>query len=181
MQSFNMQLRLYGAMRSGAREIPCQLMVDTRVALFGLMLIAAQPVAAAADVAGPARVVDGDTIVVDGTRVRLAGIDAPESRQQCWRPQGVWSCGRIAKAVLVALIDGRAVNCTERGHDRYRRIVGVCSVEGIEINRAMVAGGWALAYRSISRAYVRDEDDAREAARGVWSSTFLPPWSWRRR
>lgn len=136
---------------------------------------------AGAEVEGTARVVDGDTVVVNGTRVRLAGIDAPELRQACWRPQGPWPCGRIAQAVLDALIDGRAINCTERGHDRYRRIVGVCRVGDVEINRTMVHEGWALAYVSISRAYVADEAAAFEAARGVWGSSFLPPWTWRRR
>jgi endonuclease YncB( thermonuclease family) len=142
-------------------------------------ILAATP--AMAEIVGLARVVDGDTLVVVGVRVRLAGIDAPEQRQQCWRPQGVWSCGRIAQAVLDAMVDGRTVTCAEAGRDRYRRVVAVCAVDGVELNSAMVAEGRALAYRSISRAYVADEDKAREAGRGVWGSTFLPPWTWRRR
>lgn len=125
--------------------------------------------------------VDGDTIVVAGTRLRLAGIDAPEQRQQCWRPQGWAACGRVATAALEALIDGRDVNCTTGGADRYRRVVAVCRAGGLELNRAMVRDGWALAYRAISTAYVDDEAAAMDAGAGVWSGSFLPPWTWRRR
>lgn len=151
------------------------------VSALALILIAATPALA---IEGVARVVDGDTIVISGTRVRLAGIDAPEKRQQCWRPTGgarAWACGRIAWAALEAMIGGRDVNCTPTRGDRYRRVVAVCRAGTVELNREMVREGWALAYSSISRAYAGDEADARDHGRGMWGSSFLPPWAWRRR
>lgn len=151
----------------------------SRAALLMLALLAAAP--AHAELRGMARAIDGDTLAIGPARIRLAGIDAPERRQQCWAPAGVWSCGRIAAAALAALIDGRAVACAEAGRDRWRRVLARCTADGVEINRALVAGGWALAYRAFSSAYAADEDAARQAARGVWGSSFLPPWTWRRR
>lgn len=131
--------------------------------------------------AGAARVVDGDTIVVAGTRIRLAGIDAPERRQQCWAAAGVWSCGRIAAAALAALVDGRTVECVEDGRDRWRRVVARCSADGADINAAMVRGGWALAYRAFSARYAGEEAAATAAGAGVWGSSFVAPASWRQR
>jgi len=55
----------------------------------------------------------------------------------------------------------------------------LCYVGGGEINRWMVANGWAVAFRRFSDAYVPEEDDARAARRGLWSDTFDMPWDWR--
>lgn len=150
-----------------------------RSILLMLLLVAAPSSVLAVE--GHARIIDGDTLEIESMRVRLAGIDAPEQRQVCWRPEGAWPCGRVARGVLEAMIAGRDVNCTPSGRDRYRRFIAVCRVGSLDLNRAMVAGGWALAYRSISRTYVDAENGAREGARGMWGSVFLPPWAWRRR
>lgn len=131
--------------------------------------------------AGAARAVDGDTIVVAGARIRLAGIDAPERRQQCWAAAGVWSCGRIAAAALAALVEGRPVECVEDGRDRWRRVIARCSADGLDINAAMVRGGWALAYRAFSARYAGEEAAAIAAGAGIWGSSFIAPASWRRR
>src|SRR5512147_2320348 len=49
-----------------------------------------------ADVAGPATVIDGDTVIVAGERVRLQGIDAPELHQDCTAYGQEWACGRTS-------------------------------------------------------------------------------------
>ncbi len=74
---------------------------------------------ALADVAGPARVIDGDTIEVAGQRIRLHGIDAPEGRQTCRREAVTWLCGAEAARALRLFIDGRRVTCRERDVDRF--------------------------------------------------------------
>ncbi len=64
------------------------------------ILIAVMPVSALADVTGTARVIDGDTIEVQGQRIRLHGIDAPEGRQLCFDDGEPWLCGTDATNAL---------------------------------------------------------------------------------
>ena len=129
---------------------------------------------------GPVRVLDGDTVDIGRTRVRLRGIDAPESRQSCVADGRIWPCGERATQALASRIGSRTVSCEERDRDRYGRSVGVCRAAGEDVNAWMVRQGWALAYRRYSRAYVADESAARDARRGMWRGDFVKPWDWRR-
>ena len=133
-----------------------------------------------ADVAGRARVIDGDTIEVSSARIRLFGVDAPESAQRCLAESRRWPCGEQATRVLAGRIDGQSVACEERDRDRYGRIVGVCRYGGQDVNAWLVREGWAMAYRRYSTAYVGEEAAAKTAQRGVWRGKFVPPWDWRR-
>ena len=133
-----------------------------------------------ADVSGWVQVIDGDTIEVAGTRIRLFGIDAPERGQGCQDEGELWACGGLARLRLEDRISGHTVVCEERDQDRYGRIVAVCRADGEDLNAWMVSQGWALAYRRYSQAYVDEEADAKAARRGVWRGDFVPPWDWRR-
>ena len=135
---------------------------------------------AAGAVAGFARVIDGDTLEVGGVRIRLHGIDAPESGQSCRAGGNRWSCGRDAARALAGRIGGRSIACEERDRDRYGRVVAVCRASGMDLNAWMVAEGWAFAYRRYSNAYVGEESAARAARRGVWRGEVVPPWEWRK-
>ena len=130
---------------------------------------------------GPARVIDGDTIEVVGERVRIHGIDAPESEQKCTWPDGEVACGRMSTAAMTDLVAGQTIRCDALDRDRYGRIIGRCfNADGHDIGRALVWAGWALAYRRYSDDYVGAEDAAREAGRGMWRGDFVEPWEWRR-
>ena len=133
-----------------------------------------------ADVAGRARVIDGDTIEVGAVRIRLFGVDAPESAQRCLAGGRHWPCGEQATRALVRHIDSRSVACEERDQDRYGRIVAVCRYGGQDVNAWLVREGWAMAYRRYSSAYAGEEASAKAAKRGVWRGEFVPPWDWRR-
>ncbi len=135
---------------------------------------------ALADVTGTARVIDGDTLEIQGQRIRLHGIDAPESRQLCRLAGKPWICAKDAANALAEKIGRRAVTCEERDRDRYGRIVAKCSVASEDIGSWMVRQGLALAYRRYSYNYVDEEAGAQAARRGIWASEFVKPWEWRR-
>lgn len=133
------------------------------------------------DVVGVARIIDGDTIDIAGTRIRLAGIDAPESDQTCTDAGNrAWPCGRTATHVLIEHLAGRPLTCQASGLDRYRRVLAVCALpDGSDVNAWMVQQGWALAY--YSDAYRTEEAQAEAGRRGIWAGSFMPPWEWRHR
>lgn len=145
-----------------------------------LLLLLAFP-AAADSLGGVARIIDGDTLQIGGTKVRLLGIDAPETSQLCENVSGTnYECGRAATAALRGAIEGDSISCSGSSYDRYRRLIAVCRRGDIDLNGWLVAQGWALAYRRYSAAYVAAEDAARAAHRGIWAGRFMPPWIWRR-
>jgi endonuclease YncB( thermonuclease family) len=128
------------------------------------------------DDAGAVRIVDGDTLRIGGTRIRLHGIDAPERAQSCAGADGrPYACGAAATAALTRLIGGARPDCAERDRDRYGRSVAVCTLAGRDLNRAMVAQGWAVAYSQYSRDYERDEAAARRSRLGLWRGSFERP------
>jgi endonuclease YncB( thermonuclease family) len=134
----------------------------------------------AATLDGHARVLDGDTIVVAGERVRLHGIDAPELDQSFRCGGREMPCGAMAMAALEALTAGVRLRCEVVERDRHGRLVAKCfSPSGVDVGRRMVSAGWALAYRRYSTDYVDAENEARRARRGLWRGTFTKPWAWR--
>jgi endonuclease YncB( thermonuclease family) len=132
------------------------------------------------DIFGQATIIDGDTIDIAGQRIRLEGIDAPESSQTCDRRWfGTWSCGQAASKALGALTKGRLVSCESRGTDKYNRTLAICSVEGTELNAAQVRSGMAWAFVKYSMAYVEIEAQAKASEIGVWQGGAEAPWVYR--
>jgi endonuclease YncB( thermonuclease family) len=138
-----------------------------------------------ASITGEARVVDGDTLTIGAVRVRLEGVDAPELDQTCSRGAirgwilGSWKCGKEAADHVARLVRDRAVRCDSRGTDAYGRMLGVCTVEGLEINADLVRQGLAWAFVKYSQRYVAVEGEARAAKRGIWQAETKPAWIWR--
>jgi len=134
-----------------------------------------------ADITGKPRVVDGDTLAFENQRVRLHGIDAPESKQTCTANGKPWNCGEEATFALSYLVGNHWIRCEERDTDRYGRIVAVCYAGPHDLNARMVSDGWAMAYRRYSTDYVAEEGEAKAAGAGIWRGDFMPPWRWRMR
>ncbi len=135
----------------------------------------------ATDFSGVSRVIDGDTVEVQGAKIRMHGIDAPESKQSCQRPNGeFWACGKQATLALVEKINGSQIQCDGRDQDRYGRVIAVCFSGDIDLNAWMVSQGWAVSYRRYSKDYVSHEEIAQSARLGVWVGQFVMPWDWRR-
>lgn len=131
---------------------------------------------------GLARVIDGDTIEVGVTRVRLDGIDAPESTQTCKRATGeAWPCGTEATRAMRALAEQKTIVCRNHGLDTYGRTLGTCFAGAVNINAELVKLGLAWAYVKYSTAYTTEEAIARRAKAGIWQGEALPAWDFRAR
>ena len=151
-----------------------------RILLLTLLTVVSCAPSSSPDLSGLARVTDGDSLAISGKRIRLFGIDAPESQQTCTREGVDWLCGAEAAQKLRQLTDGATLDCLVRDKDRYGRFVAVCTAAGVDINEAMVASGMALAYRQYSQDYVAAEDAAHGAKLGLWAGEFVEPWNWRK-
>lgn len=153
-----------------------------RVLLAFVFINIALPVHAK-DIMGHARIIDGDTISISKTKIRLHGIDAPETKQTCLDHTNTpYMCGKASTAFLRKLIGpSLMVHCKGKHHDRYKRLIAVCFADGMDLNAEMVRQGWAVAYRKYSKDYVKTEAEAKKAKRGVWAGEFDMPWVWRRR
>ncbi len=155
----------------------------TAGALFslGLSLATAAPEPPSTGVlSGPAQVIDGDTLDIAGQRIRLEGIDAPETAQDCTGANGAsWPCGRDAAKVLRALTGGEDVACDSLGSDKYGRTLAICYVGGLDINAELVRTGYAWAFVKYSQEYVAAETEARAAKAGVWKGPSQAPWDFR--
>ncbi|WP_246672484.1 thermonuclease family protein [Mesorhizobium sp. B3-1-6] len=135
--------------------------------------------AAAAPLVGVPSVVDGDTIEIHGERIRLNGIDAPESDQVCVDGAGKkYRCGQVAALALDDFLKAnRPTSCIEVGRDRWRRMVAVCTANAVDIAEWLVRQGYALDWRKYSYgAYAQAQSEARAAKRGMWAGSFTAPW-----
>jgi len=152
-----------------------------RAILFFVLALAFVPSAEAQSIVGRASVVDGDTLDIRGARIRLHGIDAPESSQFCRAANGSpYRCGQRAAFYLSDLVGSAPVECRQRDMDRFGRVVAECFSGGRSVNAALVRAGWALPYLQYGgRAYVRDEQAARSGKQGMWQGQFDAPWDFR--
>lgn len=131
---------------------------------------------------GKARALEGDVLSMDGTTVRLMGIDAPDPGQKCKNRYGrELDCFTVGTAVLENLVKGEEVTCTIAEQDRNGQKAGECRVRGVDLGAAMVARGWAFAYRSLSPTYASGEAYAQSKGLGLWAGKVEKPWQWRSR
>lgn len=155
-------------------------------AILGLLLVVAgatvgrrPPPRSDGVISGPARIIDGDTLIIRRTRIRLYAIDAPETQQTCSRESRAWACGISAREYLYRAAAGKSLTCRFHGRDRYRRALAVCEAAGRDLNAALVSAGLAVRYGR-SGLYGREEREARAARRGMWAGKFQSPQEWRR-
>jgi endonuclease YncB( thermonuclease family) len=124
------------------------------------------------------KIADGDTLtmIVEGQqeKIRLSDIDTPERKQ----PYGM-----RAKQALAEMTFGKTISVFTTSRDRYGRVIGHVTAEGVDINAELVRLGYAWVYRRYSNdpELLRLEESARAEKLGLWAeSNPIPPWEWRR-
>ena len=148
---------------------------------FVLIFFSLSPQVFANNISGIASIIDGDTIKILKKSIRLHGIDTPEKKQKCIKNLQEYNCGKVATNALIRKIDGRQVICKVQNKlDRYKRYIGICFVEKINLNKWLVRNGYAVAYRKYSKNYIDDEEYAKKKKLGLWSGTFIQPEKWRK-
>ena len=130
--------------------------------------------------AGNLKVVDGDTIVINGEKIRFSGIDTPELKQTCLKDDQKVDCGMTAKILLVKKIGNNTPECIREGKDAYKRTLAECFVNGESLSVFLVRSGYAFAYRKYSDKFIKDEEFAKENKLGMWAMTFQYPWDFRK-
>ncbi|WP_347335961.1 thermonuclease family protein [Bradyrhizobium murdochi] len=155
-------------------------MIKRRTLLFMLFLLFSGE-ALSDDLVGQATVVDGDTLQIHGARIRLWGIDAPESSQLCrGEDSSQYRCGGKAATELDAFIARRPVNCSPVSFDPYGRTVATCSVGGNDLGEWLVRKGLALDWPQYSKGrYGGAQREAEHAGRGIWKGSYVEPWLYR--
>ena len=126
------------------------------------------------------RVVDGDTIVLNGEKIRFIGIDTPELKQTCMQDDKKLDCGMTAKMLLVKKIGNNTPECISVGKDVYKRTLAECFVNGESLSSFLVRSGYAFAYRKYSKKFIKDEEFAKANKLGMWAMTFQYPWDFRK-
>jgi endonuclease YncB( thermonuclease family) len=126
---------------------------------------------------GQAVVNDGDSLTINGARIRLRGIDAPEFSQTCMRNGQTYPCGREARQALQRSLVLGVLSCEGWERDKFGRLLAVCRAGSVDLNRRQVELGWAISYGD----YFAAENEARAAKRGLWAGSFEQPRAWRDR
>jgi len=127
------------------------------------------------------KIVDGDTIVLNGEKIRFSGIDTPELKQTCLHNNEIVDCGMSAKILLIKKIGNKTPECISEGKDVYNRTLAECFINGKSLSKFLVRSGYAFAYRKYSKKFIDDEDFAKANKNGMWAMKFKYPWDFRSR
>ena len=127
------------------------------------------------------KVIDGDTIVLNGEKIRFSGIDTPELKQTCIYKNQEVICGVFAKMLLIEKIGNKKPICISEGKDIYKRTLAECFIDGESLSSFLVRSGYAFAYRKYSKKFIEDEEFARANKLGLWSMKFQYPWDFRKK
>ena len=155
--------------------------MKTTILILSLIFLFFSNFVFAKTIIGKPRIIDGDTIHIKSNKIRLHGIDAPETKQTCEIDNKDWDCGKQSTKELKNLINNQKVECITNDIDRYNRYVAICYVNEININQWMVKNGWAIAYRYYSKDYIVEEKYASDNKLGIWKSDFIEPYEYRKK
>jgi len=126
-----------------------------------------------AEVAGPAM------LRLDGKRIVLWGLDAPVRGQPCYAGDKAWDCATASAKTLLNLVGDQQIACEQRRVDQFGRVFAVCKAVEVDINRALVEAGMAVALPKETTDYVAAEAEAKAKGVGVWRGPFTAPADYR--
>ena len=126
------------------------------------------------------KIVDGDTIVLNGEKIRFSGIDTPELKQTCMKGGQKVFCGLFVRMLLIKKIGNETPKCISEGKDAYKRTLAECFINGESLSSFLVRSGYAFAYRKYSKKFIKEEEFAKENKLGMWSMEFEYPWDFRK-
>ncbi len=128
------------------------------------------------------KITDGDTIILNGEKIRFSGIDTPELKQICTLGNIEIFCGNLASIVLKEKIGNEIVTCErEPEKDFFGRTLGECFINGDSLSKFLVRNGYAFAFIKYSKKFVEDEKYAKENNLGLWAMEFEYPWDFRKK
>ena len=127
------------------------------------------------------KVIDGDTIKINGEKIRFSGIDAPERKQVCYLNEKKVFCGELSKEKLKEKIGTNSISCErEKDKDFFGRTLAECFINDESLSKFMVRNGYAFDYTRYSKKkYAKDEEYAKTNKLGIWTMIFEYPWEWR--
>lgn len=127
------------------------------------------------------RIIDADTIWLNGDKIRFSGIDAPELKQNCRKDEQSIECGKLAKQQLELFINNKEIKCLVEGKDFFGRLLGECFLKNYSLSKFLVRNGYAFAYVKYSKKFIDDEIYAKENKLGLWVMDFEYPWDYRKK
>ena len=131
-------------------------------------------------ISGKAKIIDGDSIMINKNEIRLFDIDSPEYKQICHdNKDNIYECGIAALTYLKKLTLDKKLNCHIVGKDYYDRYLATCFDKKININAQMIASGWAVTYNNPSKYYPLMLK-AKISKIGLWQGKFLEPKQYRK-
>ncbi len=151
-----------------------------RFGAFALLLLLSSA-AAEAQIRGGVRVLDGDSVWIQGIAIELDGIDAPEADQRCLKADGRhYACGELATRALRTIIGGQRATCEQVGRTATGKPRARCRLRRRDLAREMLALGWAVAPEGAPGDYAKAQAEAEAKREGIWDGRFVLPWEWRR-
>ena len=126
------------------------------------------------------KIIDGDTIILNGEKIRFSGIDTPELKQTCMNGDEKVFCGKTSKMLLIKKIGNETPECISEGKDAYKRTLAECFIKGESLSSYLVRSGYAFAYRKYSTKFIKDVEFAKENNLVMWAIMFQYPWDFRK-
>lgn len=128
----------------------------------------------------PVTVLTADTLDVQGYKIKLYGVAAPDIRQMCADRNGSsYNCGQQAALWLSSWLTTNPVTCHVMKEYENGNMVAACSLGQYDLGAAIINAGWAVAEPKTGEIYAPYEENARQKRDGLWQGNFYMPWDWK--